>query len=57
MADYNDWAGPYGLHLPADPDVLSLSRIDDDLWWELLPDEDWANGRDPALELVVLDAP
>lgn len=38
MADYNDWAGPYGLHLPADPSVLSLSRIDDDLWWEVLPD-------------------
>ena len=38
MADYNDWAGPYGLHLPADPDVLSLSRIGDVLWWQLLPD-------------------
>ena len=38
MADYNAWAGPYGLHLPADPDVLYLSRIDDALWWQLLPD-------------------
>jgi hypothetical protein len=38
MAVYNEWAGSYGLHLPADPDVLSLSNIDDDLWWELLPD-------------------
>jgi C-terminal processing protease CtpA/Prc len=38
MAEYNAWAGPYGLHLPADPDVLYLSRIDDALWWELLPD-------------------
>ena len=38
MADYNDWAGPYGLHLPVDPDVRWLSRIDDALWWEVLPD-------------------
>jgi hypothetical protein len=38
MARYNDWAGPYGLHLPADPDVLYLSRIDDVLWWQMLPD-------------------
>jgi hypothetical protein len=38
MADYNGWAGAYGLHLPADPDVRYLSRIDDALWWELLDD-------------------
>ena len=38
MAEYNAWAGPYGLHLPADPDVLSLSNIEDDLWWQVLPD-------------------
>ena len=38
MADYNAWAGPYGLHLPADPDVLYLSRIGDDLWWQPLED-------------------
>ena len=38
MADYNAWAGPYGLHLPRDPDVLYLSRIDDALWWKLLDD-------------------
>lgn len=38
MADYNAWAGPYGLHIPADPDVLYLSNIEDDLWWEVLPD-------------------
>ncbi len=38
MADYNAWAGPYGLHLPADPDVRYLSRIDDALWWEPLAD-------------------
>jgi hypothetical protein len=38
MAEYNDWAGPYGLHLPADPDVLYLSNLDDDLWWQVLPD-------------------
>ena len=38
MEDYNNWAGPYGLHLPTDPDVRWLSKIDDDLWWEVLPD-------------------
>jgi hypothetical protein len=38
MEDYNNWAGPYGLHLPTDPDVRWLSRIEDDLWWEILPD-------------------
>ena len=38
MADYNAWAGPYGLHLPDDPDVLYLSDIDDDLWWQVLPE-------------------
>ena len=38
MADYNAWAGPYGLHLPADPDVPYLSRIDDALWWTRLTD-------------------
>jgi len=40
MADYNAWAGPYGLHLPVDPDVRYLSRIDDALWWERLPDDE-----------------
>lgn len=38
MAAYNGWAGPYGLHLPADPSVRYLSRIGDALWWEMLPD-------------------
>jgi len=38
MAGYNAWAGPYGLHLPEDPDVLYLSRIDDALWWTRLTD-------------------
>jgi hypothetical protein len=38
MGEYNAWAGPYGLHLPADPDVRYLSRIDDALWWEVLDD-------------------
>ena len=32
MADYNDWAGPYGLHLPDDPDVLYLSDTENVLW-------------------------
>ena len=40
MAVYNAWAGPYGLHLPSDPNVLYLSRIDDALWWQRLPDLD-----------------
>lgn len=38
MATYNAWAGGYGLHLPADPDVRYLSRIDDALWWQRLSD-------------------
>jgi len=38
MAEYNAWAGAYGLHLPADPDVRYLARIDDALWWEVLDD-------------------
>ena len=33
MSDYNEWAGPYGLHLPADSTVLYLSRMDEPLWW------------------------
>ena len=40
MSDYNDWAGPYGLFLPADPDVLYLSRMDDPLWQQRLDDDD-----------------
>lgn len=38
MAEYNAWAGSYGLHIPADPDVLYLSNIDADLWWQVLPE-------------------
>ena len=38
MADYNAWAGPYGLHLPSNPAVEYLSRIGDALWWKRLPD-------------------
>jgi hypothetical protein len=38
MAAYNGWAGPYGLHLPTDPNVEYLSRIDDALWWTRLID-------------------
>ena len=38
MADYNAWAGPYGLHIPADPDVPYLSRMDEPLWWSRLDD-------------------
>ena len=33
MADYNGWAGAYGLHLPVDPAVPYLARIGDLLWW------------------------
>jgi hypothetical protein len=40
MPEYNGWAGTYGLHLPVDPDVRYLSRIDDALWWELLEDDE-----------------
>jgi hypothetical protein len=38
IAEYNTWAGPYGLHLPADPDVLYLSRTDEPLWWSRIDD-------------------
>jgi hypothetical protein len=38
IAEYNAWAGPYGLHLPVDADVLSLARIGDALWWQVMPD-------------------
>jgi hypothetical protein len=36
MAEYNAWAGPYGLHLPDDPDVPYLSRTQEVLWWTRL---------------------
>ncbi len=38
MTDYNAWAGPYGLHLPADPDVVYLSQMDEPLWWTQMDD-------------------
>jgi hypothetical protein len=34
MADYNAWAGAYGLHLPDDPRVRYLSRAAAPLWFE-----------------------
>jgi hypothetical protein len=55
MADYNAWAGPYGLHLPVPPgrtDVRSLSRVGEDLWWELLPDGATLYVQDNRLEPV-----
>lgn len=58
MADYNAWAGPYGLHLPADPDVRYLSRIDDALWWQGLPDGETLyvqNNRTDSLPTAQLD--
>ena len=39
MAEYNAWAGPYGLHLPVDPDVMYLADIDEDLWWRRLAND------------------
>ena len=38
MSDYNDWAGPYGLHLPADPRAQYLSKIDEAIWWAMQRD-------------------
>jgi hypothetical protein len=38
MAEYNAWAGPYGLHLPADQDVPYLSNLEAALWWQVLPE-------------------
>ncbi len=34
MADYNAWAGPYGLHLPDDPRTRYLARASEPLWFE-----------------------
>ncbi len=33
MAEYNAWAGAYGLHLPARPASGFLARMDEPLWW------------------------
>ena len=58
MADYNAWAGPYGLHLPTDPDVPYLSRIDDAVWWERLADDTLYvqhNRTDPLDAAVLAD--
>jgi hypothetical protein len=33
MADYNGWAGPYGLHLPPMQEVTYLSDPAEALWW------------------------
>jgi hypothetical protein len=52
MAAYNTWAGPYGLHLPADPTVLYLSRIEDLLWWQLLPDGETLYVQDNRIDPV-----
>jgi hypothetical protein len=39
MAEYNDWAGAYGLHLPPKPKtrVLYLERSEEPLWFRFLP--------------------
>jgi hypothetical protein len=34
-ADYNDWATPYGLHLPTRPDVPWLARSEEPIWTRL----------------------
>ena len=55
MADYNTWAGPYGLHLPpppAHPDTSWLARTDRELWWEVLP-----GGRTVYVQLNRVDSP
>jgi hypothetical protein len=52
MVDYNAWAGPYGLHLPTDPRALYLSRIDDLLWWQLLPDGETLYVQDNRIDPV-----
>ncbi|HXJ63469.1 MAG TPA: hypothetical protein VNN79_06920 [Actinomycetota bacterium] len=36
MSEYNEWAGPYGLHLPPGPGPLSLRRTDELEWHERL---------------------
>ena len=52
MADYNAWAGPYGLHLPANPRTLYLSRIDDLLWWQTLRDGETLYVQDNRIDPV-----
>jgi hypothetical protein len=70
MAAYNDWAGPYGLHLPARPGVRYLARQEEPLWFEPLetpstlyvqynrvepPGRDIVDGLRAALEAPDLD--
>ena len=52
MADYNTWAGPYGLHLPSNLDVRYLSRIEDLVWWQMLPDGDTLYVQDNRIDPV-----
>ncbi len=56
MADYNAWAGPYGLHLPPRADVLALSRTDERIWSTVLEDDDTLYVQFNRFELPPLDA-
>ncbi len=55
MADYNAWAGPYGLHLPSRAGTLALSRADERLWSTVLDDSDALYVQYNRVELPTLD--
>ena len=55
MADYNAWAGAYGLHLPSRPGSLGLSRTDERLWSTVLDDADALYVQYNRVELPTLD--
>jgi hypothetical protein len=56
MADYNAWAGPYGLHLPSRPGSLGLSRTDERLWSTIVDDADALYVQYNRVELPTLDS-
>ena len=55
MADYNAWAGPYGLHLPSRTGSLALSRTDERIWSTVLDDADALYVQYNRVELPTLD--
>jgi hypothetical protein len=56
MADYNAWAGPYGLHLPDRPGSLGLSRTGERMWSTVLEDADALYVQYNRVELPTLDS-
>lgn len=56
MADYNAWAGPYGLHLPDRPGSLGLSRTGERMWSTVLEDTDALYVQYNRVEIPTLDS-